>query len=62
MRKSLKIATVATVLFLALGAIVFVYANSQNGFNANGDEQKQTSIDNMQAFFGSCNDSNVTMP
>lgn len=62
MRKSLKIVTVAAVLFLALGAIVFVYANSQNGFNATGDVQKQMSIENMQAFFGSCNDSNVTMP
>ncbi len=62
MRKSLKIATVAAVLFLAMGAIVLVYANSQNGFNADSEEQTQMSIQNMQAFFGSCNASNVTMP
>jgi len=39
MRKSLKIATVAVALFLALGAVVFVYANQQNSFKANDDEQ-----------------------
>src|SRR4030043_1762743 len=30
MRKSVKIAAVAAALFLALGAVVFVYANQQN--------------------------------
>jgi hypothetical protein len=61
-RKSLKIATVVAVLLLALGAIVFVYA--QSGFTVfrNSDEQKQMNIENMQAFFGSCNNSNATMP
>jgi len=58
MRKSLKIAAVATVLFLALGAIVFVYANSQNRLAAN-EEQEQTMMQNMQTYFGS---NNETMP
>ena len=49
MRKSLKIATVAAVLFLALGAVVFVYASSQNGLKANADEQ--TDVQNIQNFF-----------
>ena len=55
MRKSLKIAAVAAVVFLALGAVVFVYASSQNSFKANDDEQ-QMGMQNMQTFFGS-NDS-----
>ncbi len=41
----MKIATVAAILFLALGAIVFVYANSQNNLTTTGDEQ-QTAIQN----------------
>ena len=53
MRKSLKIATVAAVLFIAIGAIVLVYANAQNGLNANGDQQ--TTLQNMQTFFDSNN-------
>jgi hypothetical protein len=41
----LKIATIAAILFLALGMIVFVYANSQNSLN-NTNEQQQTAIQN----------------
>jgi hypothetical protein len=58
MRKSLKIAAVAVVLLLALGAVVFVYAGSQGVFNASGDEQLM-SMQNTWAFYGS---DNVTMP
>jgi hypothetical protein len=54
MRKSLKIAAAATVLFLALGAIVFVYANAQNSAIANA-EQEQTMLQYMQTFTGSNN-------
>jgi hypothetical protein len=50
MRKSLKIATVAAVLFLALGAVVFVYASTQNSLRANADEQT-----GVQNFFWSGN-------
>ncbi|MGA3192377.1 MAG: hypothetical protein ABSD73_07670 [Candidatus Bathyarchaeia archaeon] len=57
MRKTLKIAAVAAVLFIALGTVAFVYACSQNGITANSNEQ-QTGIQNMQTFFGS----NVTLP
>jgi hypothetical protein len=53
MRKSLKIVTVAAVLFIAVGAIVLVYANAQNALNANGDQQ--TTMQNMQTFFESNN-------
>jgi hypothetical protein len=59
MRKSLKIVTVAAVLFLALGAIVFVYANSQNSLNASYDEQQQIRMQNMQTFLES---NNCTVP
>jgi hypothetical protein len=45
MRKTLKIATVAAILFLALGAIVFVYANSQNNLNTT-DNELQANIEN----------------
>jgi hypothetical protein len=55
MRTSLKIASVATVLFLALGAVVFVYANSQNNLNTTASEQQQISMQNMQALFESDN-------
>lgn len=51
----MKIAAVASVLFLALGAIAFVYAGSQNALNANAGEQQVS----MQTFFGS---NNVTWP
>ncbi|MCJ7634750.1 hypothetical protein MUP77_20460 [Candidatus Bathyarchaeota archaeon] len=51
MRKTLKIATVAAVLFLALGAIVFVYANSQNNLNTTDNELQTT----MQNYFSSNN-------
>ena len=64
MKKSLKIAAVAAVAFLALGAVAFAYAYSQNGVTANTDEQ-QTGIQNMQTFFESNNvtlPNNVTMP
>ena len=40
MRKTVKIAIVASALFLALGAIVFVYANSQYGLMATDDGQQ----------------------
>ncbi|MGB8779860.1 MAG: hypothetical protein WCD81_04335 [Candidatus Bathyarchaeia archaeon] len=58
MRKSLKIAAVAAVLFIALGAVAFVYACSQNGTTANANEQ-QMGIQNMQTFFQS---HNITLP
>lgn len=57
MRKSLKIAAVASVLFIAMATVAFVYACSQNGIMANANEQ-QAGIQNIQAFFGS----NVTLP
>lgn len=57
MRKSLKIAAVAAVVLLALGAAVLVYANS-NSSNASDDEQ-QTGIQNMETFLES---HNYTMP
>ena len=65
MRKSLKIATVAAVLFIAIGAIVLVYANAQSGLNANGDQQ--TTLQNMQTYFESdnqtaCDRNKRTMP
>ena len=59
MRKSLKIATVAAVLFLALGAVVFVYASSQNALKANYDERQQIAMQNMQTYFDS---NNCTLP
>lgn len=64
LRKSLKIAAVAAVVFLALGAVAFVYACSQNGATANANEQ-QMGMQNMQTFFWSNNvtlPNNVTMP
>jgi len=54
MRKSLKIAAAATVLLLALGAIVFVYANAQNTAIANA-EQEQTMLQYMQTYAESNN-------
>jgi hypothetical protein len=51
MRKTLKIATVAAILFLALGAIVFVYANSQNNLNTTDNELQAT----IQNYFSSNN-------
>jgi hypothetical protein len=57
MRKSLKIVALAAVLFIAVGAVAFVYACSQNGALANANEQ-QNNIQNMQSFFGF----NVTLP
>jgi hypothetical protein len=60
MKKSLKMATVAVVALLALGAVAFVYASSLNGFNAiNTDEQKQMDMQNMRSFFMT---DNITMP
>jgi hypothetical protein len=58
MRKSLKIAAVAAVLFIALGAIAYVYACSQNGATANANRQR-LGFQNMQAFFQS---NNFTLP
>ena len=63
MRKTLKIAAVVAVAFLALGVMAFALAFSQNGVMANANEQ--TSMQNMQTFFGSYNvtcPGNVTMP
>ncbi len=51
MRKALKIATVAAILFLALGAIVFVYANSQNSLKTT-DSELQTAIENCFPYNG----------
>ena len=53
MRKSLKIAALAAVLLLVLGAAVLVYGNS-NGSNANDDEQEMN-MRNMETFFESNN-------
>jgi hypothetical protein len=58
MRKTLKIAAVAAVLFIALGAVAYVYACSQNGTTANASEQ-QVGIQNTQTFFQS---HNITLP
>jgi archaellum component FlaF (FlaF/FlaG flagellin family) len=57
MRKSLKIASAALILFLALSAVAFVYAGMQNSL-ALADEQ-QTGNQNMQTFFDS---NNITLP
>ena len=61
MKKSLNIAAVAAVVFLALGAVAYVYACSQNDSTANANEQ-QMHMQNMQTFFGSNNCTNFTMP
>jgi hypothetical protein len=42
MRKSVKMAAAVTVLFLAFGAVVLAYANSQNALTS-GNEQKAPS-------------------
>ena len=55
MRKSLKMATVAAVLFLALGAIVFVYANSQSNLNTTDNELQATMRNYMRNYFSSNN-------
>jgi hypothetical protein len=57
MRKSLKIAAVATMLLIAFGAVAFVYACSQNNLKASDDQQ--TGIQNTQNSFWW---KNVTMP
>jgi hypothetical protein len=61
MRKTLKMATVAPVLFLALAAVVLVYANAQSTSQVDSDEQ-QTAAQDVQTSFGWCNLTNVTMP
>jgi hypothetical protein len=64
MRKSLKMAAVAAVLFIAVGAVAYVYACSQNGASANANGQ-EWGIQGVQGFFESHNitlPSNVTMP
>ncbi len=61
MRKSLKIATVVAALFLALGAVVFVYANQQNSFNAN-DDQQIMGMQNMQQYMQNFASTNGTFP
>jgi hypothetical protein len=57
MRKSLKIATVAVVLFLGIAAAVLVFANSQNALAT--DDDQQTALPNTQTFF---EQNNVTGP
>ncbi|HVO37021.1 MAG TPA: hypothetical protein VMT01_02500 [Candidatus Acidoferrum sp.] len=57
MRRSLKIAAAATVLLLALGTIIFVYANAQNNAIANA-EREQTIQQYMQTYDGSNNSTN----
>ena len=54
----MKIAAVAAVLFIALGAVAYVYACSQNGTTASASEQ-QMGIQNMQTYFQS---HNITLP
>ena len=61
----MKIATAATVLLLALGTIVFVYAYAQNSTIANA-EQEQTMLQYMQTYAKSnnstfCEPNNGTM-
>lgn len=56
MRKSLKIAAVATALFLVLGAATFVYAAMLNG---SGNDEQQTNMQNIQGFL---NSNNITLP
>lgn len=64
MRKSLKIAAVAVALFLALGAVVFVYANQQNSFKANDDQQimGMQNMQNMQQYMQNFRPTNGTFP
>ena len=60
----MKIAAVAAVIVVALGAVAFVYACSQNGATAGANEQ-QMGIQNIQAFFQSHNitlTDNITIP
>src|SRR4030042_5620376 len=64
MRKSVKIAAVAAALFLALGAVVFVYANQQNSFEANDDQQimGMQNMQNMQQYMHNFTSTNGTFP
>lgn len=64
MRKSLKIAAVAAALFLALGAVVFVYANQQNSLKANDDQQimGMQNMQNMQQYMQNFGPTNCTFP
>jgi type II secretory pathway pseudopilin PulG len=59
MRKSLKIVAIAVVLFLAVSAVVLVYAGSQRSSKANDDEQSNNS---MQNFMQNYMMSNMTIP
>jgi hypothetical protein len=58
LRKNLKIAAVAATLFVALGAIAFVYASSQSSATAN-DDVRQMGMWNMRGF---SEWNNVTLP
>jgi hypothetical protein len=58
MRKSLKIATVAAVAFLALAAVALAYAYAQNNYTTNGNGI-QIGTWNMRTYFQS---NNVTLP
>jgi hypothetical protein len=58
MRKSLKIATVAAVAFLALAGVAFAYAYAQNGSTSNANKV-QMGTWNMRTYFES---NNVTLP
>jgi hypothetical protein len=62
MRKSLKIAAIAAVAFLALGALAFAYAYSHNGLTANAEEQM--GMRSLQTFWSSsvALPDNVTVP
>ena len=54
MRKSLKIATVAVVLFLGIAATVLLFTNSQNVLAT--DDAQQTTLSNMQTYFDQNNE------
>lgn len=60
----MKIAAVAAALFLALGAVVFVYANQQNSFKANDDQQimGMQNMQNMQQYMQNFRPTNGTFP
>jgi len=60
----LKITALATVILIALGAVAYAYAFSQDGTTASSIDQ-QTSIGNMQSYFAANNithPDNVTIP
>ena len=60
----MKIAAVAAALFLALGAVVFVYANQQTSLKANDDQQimGMQNMQNMQQYMQNFSSTNCTFP